>query len=142
METQTAAATPVEAMQPPNQTIERVVAAYFSALREIDIERLLELFDEDAVSWDPVGSPPMRVRDKSNNYFRALSTIFSKMALREEEVFVAGSEAAVRWTGVAILRTNPREVDFEGISVFEINEQGRIQSVRSYWDKATLMARL
>ena len=112
METQTAAATPVEAMQPPNQTLERVVAAYFSALRE------------------------------SNTYFRALSTIFSKMALREEEVFVAGSEAAVRWTGVAILRTNPREVDFEGISVFEINEQGRIQSVRSYWDKATLMARL
>ena len=142
METQTAAATPVEAMQSPNQTIERVVAAYFSALREMDVERLLELFDEDAVSWDPVGSPPMRVRDKSNNYFRALSTIFSKMALREEEVFVAGSEAAVRWTGVAILRTNPREVDFEGISVFEINEQGRIQSVRSYWDKATLMARL
>ena len=142
METQTATATPVEAMQSPNQTIERVVAAYFSALREMDIERLLELFDEDAVSWDPVGSPPMRVRDKSNNYFRALSTIFSKMALREEEVFVAGSEAAVRWTGVAILRTNPREVDFEGISVFEINEQGRIQSVRSYWDKATLMARL
>ena len=142
METQTAAATPVGAMPPPNQTIERVVAAYFSALREMDIERLLELFDEDAVSWDPVGSPPLRVRDKSNNYFRALSTIFSKMALREEEVFVAGSEAAVRWTGVAILRTNPREVDFEGISVFEINEQGRIQSVRSYWDKATLMARL
>ena len=142
METQTAAATPVEAMQPPNHTIERVVAAYFSALREMDIERLLELFDEDAVSWDPVGSPPMRVRDKSNNYFRALSTIFSKMALREEEVFVAGSEAAVRWPGVAILRTNPREVDFEGISVFEINAHGRIQSVRSYWDKAPMMARL
>ena len=142
MDAQTAVASPVEAMQSPNQTIESVVAAYFSALREMDIDCLLELFDEDAVSWDPVGSPPMRVRDKSSNYFRALSTIFAKMALSEDEVFVAGSEAAVRWTGVAMLRSNTREVEFEGISVFAINEQGRIQSVRSYWDKAALMARL
>jgi len=142
MDAQTGVASPVEAMQSPNQTIESVVAAYFSALREMDIDCLLELFDEDAVSWDPVGSPPMRVRDKSSNYFRALSTIFAKMALSEDEVFVAGSEAAVRWTGVAMLRSNTREVEFEGISVFAINEQGRIQSVRSYWDKAALMARL
>jgi len=108
----------------------------------MDIDRLLELFDEDAISWDPVGSPPMRVRDKSSNYFRALSTIFAKMALSEEEIFVAGSEAAVRWTGVAMLRSKTEEVGFEGVSVFEINDSGRIQSVRSYWDKAGLMARL
>lgn len=142
MGTQTAATTPVETMQPTREAIEQVVGAYFSALREMDIECLLELFDENAVSWDPVGSPPMRVRDKSSNYFRALSTIFAKMALSEEEIFVAGGEAAVRWTGVAMLRSNTREVSFGGISVFEINEQGRIQSVRSYWDKPALMARL
>lgn len=124
------------------QEIQQVVAGYFSSLREMDVDRLLELFDEEAIRWDPVGSPPLRVRDKSSNYFRALSTIFAKMALSEDEVFVAGSEAAVRWTGVAMLRSKTREVGFEGVSVFEINAQGRIQSVRSYWDKAGLMARL
>lgn len=124
------------------EEIQQVVTSYFSSLREMDIDRLLELFDEDAISWDPVGSPPLRVRDKSSNYFRALSTIFAKMALSEEEIFVAGSEAAVRWTGVAMLRSKTEEVGFEGVSVFEINDSGRIQSVRSYWDKAGLMARL
>jgi len=140
--------TPVAARKsaPPKKVtveeIEQVVAGYFSSLREMDIDRLLHLFDEDAISWDPVGSPPLRVRDKSSNYFRALSTIFEKMALSENEVFVSGSEAAVRWTGVAMLRSKTQEVTFQGVSVFEINDQGRIQSVRSYWDKAGLMARL
>ena len=108
----------------------------------MDVDRLHELFDEDALSWDPVGSPPMRVRDKSTNYFRALSNIFEKMALTEDDVFVCGTEVAVRWTGVAMLRSKPTEVTFEGVSVFEVNEDGFIQSIRSYWDKKTLMSRL
>jgi hypothetical protein len=44
--------------------------------------------------------------------------------------------------GVAVLRSKPMEWSFEGASVFEIHADGRIQSVRSYWDKAGLMARL
>lgn len=124
------------------QQVREVVGAYFSSLRTMDVDRLHELFDEDALSWDPVGSPPMRVRDKSTNYFRALSNIFEKMALTEDDVFVCGTEVAVRWTGVAMLRSKPTEVTFEGVSVFEVNEDGFIQSIRSYWDKKTLMSRL
>ena len=133
---------PAPPKQISSEEIEEVVASYFSALREMDIDRLLELFDEDAMSWDPVGTPPLRVRDKSSNYFRALSTIFEKMALSEDDVFVAGGEAAVRWTGVAMLRSKTEEVSFAGVSVFVVNDEGRIQSVRSYWDKAGLMERL
>jgi hypothetical protein len=44
--------------------------------------------------------------------------------------------------GVAVLRSKPMEWSFKGASVFEIHADGRIQSVRSYWDKAGLMARL
>jgi steroid delta-isomerase len=124
------------------EKIEEVVGSYFASLRIMDVENLLELFDEDAISWDPVGSPQMRVRDRSTNYFGALSKIFEKMSLTEEDVFVAGSEAAVRWNGVAQLRSKQVEVAFSGISVFEINEAGLIQSVRSYWDKPDLMSKL
>ena len=124
------------------EQVESVVGSYFSCLRAMEVDELLELFDEAAMSWDPVGTPPMRVRDKSTNYFRALSKIFEKMSLTEDEVFVAGNEAAVRWTGEAKLRTKQVEVSFEGISVFEVNDEGLIQSVKSYWDKATLMGSL
>ncbi len=69
------------------EQVREVVGAYFSSLRTMDVDRLHELFDDDALSWDPVGSPPMRVRDKSTNYFRALSNIFEKMALTEVRHF-------------------------------------------------------
>jgi len=124
------------------EQIREVVGSYFSCLRRMDVDRLLELFDEAAMSWDPVGTPPMRVRDKSTNYFRVLSNIFEKMALTEDDVFVAGGEAAVRWRGEAKLRSKQTEVAFEGVSVFEVNDDGLIQSVKSYWDKASLMSNL
>ena len=64
------------------------------------------------------------------------------MALTEDDIFVCGNEVAVRWTGVAMLRSKPTEVTFEGASVFEVNDDGLIQSIRSYWDKKALMSRL
>jgi hypothetical protein len=94
------------------------------------------------LSWDPVGTPPMLVKDKSTNYFRALSSIFEKMSLTEDDIFVAGDEAAIRWTGVAKLRSKQEEISFEGISVFTVNPDGLISSVRSYWDKKGLMSSL
>ena len=125
-----------------NEEIAEVVGQYFSSLRLMEVDELLDLFTEDALSWDPVGTPPMRVRDKSTNYFRVLSKIFDKMSLTEDDIFVSGNEAAVRWKGEAKLRRKETEVKFDGVSVFEISPEGLIQNVRSYWDKPGLMASL
>lgn len=125
-----------------NDQIAEIVGQYFSCLRNMEVDDLLELFSDDALSWDPVGTPPMLVRDKSTNYFRALSSIFEKMSLTEDDIFVAGDEASVRWTGVAKLRSKQEEITFEGISVFAVNPDGLISSVRSYWDKKGLMSSL
>lgn len=124
------------------EQIAEVVGGYFSCLRNMQVDELLELFSEDALSWDPVGTPPLLVRDKSTNYFKALSGFFEKMELTEDDMFVAGNEAAVRWTGVAKLRTKDKELTFEGVSVFTVNPDGLISSIRSYWDKKTLMSSL
>ena len=124
------------------EEIAAVAGQYFSCLRNMEVDELLELFSDDALSWDPVGTPPMLVKDKSTNYFRALSSIFEKMSLTEDDIFVAGDEAAIRWTGVAKLRSKQEEISFEGISVFTVNPDGLISSVRSYWDKKGLMSSL
>lgn len=124
------------------EEIAEIAGQYFSCLRNMEVDALLDLFSEDALSWDPVGTPPLLVKDKSTNYFRALSSFFEKMALTEDDIFVAGNEAAIRWTGVAKLRSKERELTFEGISVFTVNDDGLISSVRSYWDKKGLMASL
>ncbi|RTZ89023.1 MAG: hypothetical protein DSY92_09730, partial [Planctomycetota bacterium] len=58
------------------EQIAEVVGGYFSCLRNMQVDELLELFSDDALSWDPVGTPPLLVRDKSTNYFKALSGFF------------------------------------------------------------------
>ena len=41
-----------------------------------------------------------------------------------------------------MLRTKDKELTFEGVSVFTVNPDGLISSIRSYWDKKTLMSSL
>jgi steroid delta-isomerase len=56
-------------------------------------------------------------------------------------VFVAGNGAAVKWTGRGT-STNGKEVKFEGIDVFEVAEDGKIQNVWAYWNPAEMIAQL
>lgn len=63
------------------------------------------------------------------------------MGLSEEQVFIAANSAAVKWTGRGVSKQG-RDVHFEGIDVFEVNEAGKIQSLRAYWNPAEMMAQL
>ena len=53
----------------------------------------------------------------------------------------AGNGAAVKWTGHGT-STSGREVNFEGIDIFEVNDDGKIQTVRAYWNPAEMIAQL
>ena len=119
--------------------IEQVVAAYFAALRAMDLNAWVETFADDAVSHDPVGGPPVKGKEALRRFYRGLGGIFKKVELTEDRVFVAGHCAAVKWTGRAVGK-NGREVTFEGIDVFEVNDEGKIQAVHGYWDPAALVA--
>ena len=49
--------------------------------------------------------------------------------------------AAVKWT-MQVITKNDRHATSEGISIFEINDVGKIQKVSSYWDEAAMMTKL
>jgi hypothetical protein len=49
--------------------------------------------------------------------------------------------AAVKWT-MQVVAKSGRHATAEGISVFEINDIGKIQKVSSYWDEAAMMMKL
>src|ERR1700674_4151789 len=66
---------------------------------------------------------------------------FKSVGLTEDYVFVAGNGAAVKWTGQGT-SVNGKEVKFEGVDVFEMNEEGKIQTVRAYWNPAEMIAQL
>jgi hypothetical protein len=56
-------------------------------------------------------------------------------------VHVSGREAAVI-ASVAIRFANDAEVAYEGVFVYAVDEDGRIASVRSYFDLQPIMAAL
>src|SRR5689334_864396 len=122
-------------------TIRETVAAYFAATRAMDKAAWVGTFAEDAVSHDPVGSEPLKGHTAFGAFFDGIVGAFETVGLQETEIYVAGNGAAVKWTGKGTGK-NGREVSFEGIDVFEINEAGKVQNLYAYWNPAAMMADL
>ena len=123
------------------EIVSKAVKTYFAALRAMDQQAWVNTFAEDAVTYDPVGAQPTKGHQKLGEFFQTITAAFKEMGLTEDDVFVAGNGAAVKWTGRGISKQG-RKVHFEGIDVFEINEGGKIQTVHAYWNPAEMVAQL
>jgi len=121
--------------------ISRVVRAYFLALRAMDAEAFANTFAEDGTTYDPVGSPGITGRAAIREFLESICKNFKSVGLTEDSVFVAGNGAAVKWTGHGT-SSNGKEIKFEGVDVFEVNEDGKIQTVRAYWNPTEMIAQL
>jgi steroid delta-isomerase len=121
--------------------ISRAVRAYFLAIRAMDAEAFANTFAEDGTTFDPVGTPGITGRAAIREFLASICKNFKSVGLTEDCVFVAGNGAAVKWTGRGISNTG-KEVKFEGVDVFEVNEEGKIQNLRAYWNPAEMIAQL
>ena len=123
------------------EIISKAIKAYFAALRAMDQRAWVNTFAEDATSYDPVGAAPIVGHQKLGEFFETITAAFKEVGLTEDEVFIAGNGAAVKWTGRGKSKQG-KDVRFEGIDVFEINEAGRIQTLHAYWNPAEMVAQL
>lgn len=121
--------------------VAKTIKEYFAALRAMDEKAWVNTFAADAVSYDPVGTPAMQGHDKLAEFFQTITAAFKKVGLTEDDVFIAGNSAAVKWTGRGTSKTG-KDVKFEGIDVFEFTEAGKIQTLRAYWNPAEMVAQL
>lgn len=123
------------------ERISRAVRAYFLAIRAMDPEAIAGTFAEDGTTYDPVGSAGVTGRDAIREFFSSIYKNFKSVALTEDSIFVAGDGAAVKWTGKGT-SANGKNVNFEGIDVFEVDADGKIRTVRAYWNPAEMIAQL
>src|SRR5215510_3869710 len=123
------------------EVIARAIKDYFAALRAMDQEAWVSTFAEDAVSHDPYGAPPIVGHQKLREFFQTITGAFKEVGLTEKEIFIAGTGAAVKWTGSGTSKQG-RSVNFEGIDVFEVNPEGKIQTLYAYWNPAEMVAQL
>ena len=133
--------TSVKEKQESTEEIESLLTIYFDNMAAMNAKGWLEIFAEDAVIHDPVGSPPRSVHKNSEQFFKILSNFFKKIELSKDNIFFVKNGAAVKWTMRVATKTD-RHVTAEGISIFEMNGVGKIQKVLSYWDEAAMMAKL
>jgi steroid delta-isomerase len=123
------------------EVVSKAVKAYFAAIRAGDIPAIVKTFAEDAVTEDPVGTPLNKGHQKIEEFFQTVTAGFKEVGLTEDEVFIAGNKAAVRWTGRGVSKQG-RRVKFQGIDIIEVNEAGRIQALQAYWNPAEMVAQL
>jgi len=121
--------------------VSRAVRAYFLAIRAMDAEALANTFAEDGTTFDPVGTPGISGRTAIREFLESICKNFKTVGLTEESVFIAGDGAAVKWVGKGTSNSG-KEVRFEGIDVFEVNGEGKIQTVKAYWNPQEMIAQL
>jgi len=121
--------------------VSRAVRGYFLAIRAMDPQAFANAFAEDGTTYDPVGTPGITGRQAIREFLESICKNFKTVGLTEDSVFVAGNGAAVKWTGKGT-SSGGREVNFEGIDVFEVNQEGKIQTIHAYWNPAEMIAQL
>ena len=125
----------------PIEEIASLVDIYFDNMAAMNVKEWLEIFAEDAVIHDPVGDAPRHVHRDSQQFFKILSNFFQSIELSKDNIFFVKNGAAVKWK-MRVVAKNDRNATSEGISIFEINDLGKIQKVSSYWDEAAMMKKL
>ncbi|MBD2250545.1 nuclear transport factor 2 family protein [Nostoc parmelioides] len=123
------------------EAIEQVVTAYFANITSMNPEGWIDNFAEDAISHDPVGEPPAKVHEGYRQFIGQLQAVFEKLEATIEHIFIAANEAAVKWTMVGVSKSG-KPVKFAGITIFEVNAEGKIQTTRAYWNPAQMIAQL
>ena len=121
--------------------VSRAVRGYFLAIRAMDADAFANSFAEDGTTHDPEGTPAITGRAALREFLASICKNFKSVSLDEDSVFVAGNGAAVKWTGRGTSASG-REVNFEGIDVFEMDEDGKIKTIHAYWNPAEMIAQL
>lgn len=117
----------------------QAVSEYFAATRAMDADRWVDTFAPTATSYDPVGTPPLNGHEALHGFIAGVFSLFKTIGLTENNVFLNGNTAAVKWTGQGTGH-NGKSVTFEGIDVITVDDSGKISLVNAYWDPTPVIA--
>lgn len=118
---------------PDRAVLETTVRAYAAAWGARDREAWLATFAASATQEDPVGDGARRGRDEIGEFWDRAMAAYDSLEIVPRDIFICGREAAMEWTIHAV--TCEGAVTFNGVDVFTFDEDGRILSVRAYWER-------
>ena len=118
-----------------DQHIASVMQAYVDAMSGDDVEKILELYSEDAVVEDPVGSEAHIGIDAIRGFYSESIAAVSKMEL-EGNPRVRGNIGACAMLAHPLGAEGSMVVETLDIMVF--NPEGKISAMTAYWGDSNL----
>ena len=132
-------ATPANNLTP--EQIEAIARNMFDKFAAMDAQGTASLYAADGTIEDPVGTTPIQGTQAIIAYLETFPSILNEIRVQHFDVTVAGQEAAIKWR--LRFKTKTGNVFFvDGIGIFKINEDGKVQSDREYFDLAYFQSQL
>src|SRR5215470_14580904 len=123
------------------QQIEVIVTDVFNKFAAFDAEGTTNLYAPDGTIEDPVGTTPIQGTAAILAYQQTFPTILNEIRVQSFDVTVAGQEAAIKWR--LRFKTKTGNVFFvDGIGILHVNENGKVQADREYFDLAYFQSQL
>ena len=134
-----AAADPTVGAAVDRATAESTIDRFWSAANAMDADAMGAVFAEDAIGYEPWGSPPMEGRAAIRAGFEAMMPMFDSIAFTVGDVHVAGDRVAMSWAAEAVA-ANGAQFAFSGIDVWALDADGQIAELWAYWAPSVMMA--
>ena len=132
-------AAPTQALTP--QQIEAIVEEIYNGFATFDAQQVVSHFAADAVVEDPVGTPPIQGTQAIIAHLQTFPTLFDQVKLYSLDVRVCGQEAAVKWRFRFTTKTG-RTFFLEGFGYPRFNQEGKVQSLKEFFDLAYFLEQL
>ncbi len=117
--------------------VRAAVTRYFEGTRSMNAAQWASAFSPNAVVEDPIGQPPLTTSQAILAQGEGFVTAFDNVGLHEVFVEVNGNEAVAYWAGKGVQKDG-QQVRFEGINHFCFDTDGKIVTLRGFWNPANI----
>jgi ketosteroid isomerase-like protein len=121
--------------------LEECIDRYYRAIADRQLAEWLATLSEGVTIHEPAESLPSEGHEGARESWKVLTAPFRELRYERRATFFSGTGAAVLWQCTAI-GVNGGRAGADGITVFEFDADGLIQTVVSYWDPAALLIAL
>ena len=106
-----------------------------------DAQGTTDCFAPDGTIEDSVGTTPIQGTQAILAYQQSFSTVLNEIRFQSVDITVGGQEAAIKWR--IRFKTKTGNVFFmDGVGIIKVNEDGKIQSDRNFFDLAYFQSQL
>ncbi|WP_415950011.1 nuclear transport factor 2 family protein [Streptomyces sp. KLOTTS4A1] len=120
----------------------KAVHQFYAGSQAADADLWAEAFAEDGIFHDPVGSRPIEGREAIRAKLHNVIPRFDPfLGITPIDAYTTGGQTAVSWRG-AVVTTDGKPVNWAGIHVYRLDEQGLIAELWAYFHHGVFAAQL